>query len=417
MIRIGIVGCGRILNAHLQGYRQLREAGFDNFRITALCARNLDDALMFRKRGEGPTPRPPVIDPATKDPLAAPHIYLSDFQPDTDVAVFTDYQAMIDSGLVDAVNDFTSLFMHHQVGEYALTHGKHLLVQKPLTITVKAGRMLLDLARKNKLTLGTFENVRQSEGVRAAHWVLQQGIIGDMQMALLGGIGGFWSPTKIVAETPWRHRKLEGGGGGAIDIGVHIMHLVRYVCGEIYSVQAAVRTFEPVRYHKDTAGKILNQVECNVDDTYFATVNFWNGAIGQLLWSWGAHGEALNIPGTPAFFGSLGCMKGGEVILDNGTRATAIALFNERADAKTKAQFYPHGFTDPYTIQQYDWLTAIEQGKQPETDGEVGLQDLAAAYAMIESSHLGRTVTLDEVLSGQVDAYQREIDDHYGLHG
>ena len=110
-------------------------------------------------------------------------------------------------------------------------------------------------------------------------------------------------------------------------------------------------------------------------------------------------------------------MKGGEVILDNGTRSTAISLFNERADAKTKAQFYPHGFTDPYTIQQYDWLTAIEQGKQPETDGEVGLQDLAAAYAMIESSHLGRTVTLDEVLSGQVDAYQREIDDHYGLHG
>jgi len=109
MIRIGIVGCGRILNAHLQGYRQLREAGFDNFRITALCARNLDDALMFRTRGEGPTPRPPVLDPATKDPLAAPHIYLSDFQPDTEVAVFTDYQAMLDANVVDAVNDFTSL--------------------------------------------------------------------------------------------------------------------------------------------------------------------------------------------------------------------------------------------------------------------------------------------------------------------
>ena len=56
MIRIGIVGCGRILNAHLHGYRLLREAGYDDFRITALCARNEDDALMFRKRGEGPTP-------------------------------------------------------------------------------------------------------------------------------------------------------------------------------------------------------------------------------------------------------------------------------------------------------------------------------------------------------------------------
>ena len=109
MIRIGIVGCGRILNAHLHGYRLLREAGFDDFRITALCARNVDDALMFRKRGEGPPPRAAVLAPETGDPLAAPHIYLDEFQPDTDVAVFTDYREMIAAGVVDAVNDFTTL--------------------------------------------------------------------------------------------------------------------------------------------------------------------------------------------------------------------------------------------------------------------------------------------------------------------
>jgi 1,5-anhydro-D-fructose reductase (1,5-anhydro-D-mannitol-forming) len=415
MIRIGIVGCGRILNAHLHGYRQLLEAGFDNFRITALCARNPNDALMFRKRGEGPPPRPPVLDPETGDPLAAPHIYLSDFQPDTEVAIFMDYREMIDSGLVDAVNDFTSLFMHHQVGQYALERDKHLLVQKPLTITVKSGRKLVDTAQARGLTLGLFENVRQDAGIRAAHWTVQQGIIGEIQMALIGGIGGFWSPDKIVAETPWRHHKLEGGGGGAIDIGVHVMHWVRYVCGDIGSIQAAVRTFEPLRYTRDAQGTVVNRTECNVDDTYFATVNFQNGAIGQLLWSWGAHGEPLEIPGTPAFFGSKGCIKGNQVILDDGTRTTTSALFNEGADASTRDAFFPQGFTDPYTIQQYDWLTAIERGGQPETDGEVGLYDLAAAYAMIESSALGRAVTMTEVLEGKVDQYQREINDYYGI--
>ncbi len=415
MIRIGIVGCGRILNAHLQGYQQLREAGFDNFRITALCARNVDDALMFRKRGEGPTPRPPVLDPATRDPLAAPHTYLSDFQPETEVAVFTDYQAMIDSGLVDAVNDFTTLSMHHQVGKAVLTAGQHLLIQKPLTISVKAGRMLVELAKARGLTLGLFENVRQVESVRAAHWVVQQGIIGDLQMAILGSVGGFWSPDKIVAETPWRHRKLEGGGGGALDIGVHAMHWVRYVCGNIASVQAQVRTFEPVRVHRDASGQVISQVEANVDDTYFATVNFANGALGQLLWSWGAHGEALNIPGTPAFYGSKGCIKGSEVILDDGTRTSTTALFNAQADAATREAFYPHGFTDPYAIQQYDWLSAIGRGGQPETDGEVGLYDLAAAFAIIESSRLGRAVTMEEMLSGAVADYQQEINEHYGI--
>lgn len=415
MIRIGIVGCGRILNAHLQGYRQLREAGFDNFRITALCARNPDDARMFHTRGEGPPPRPPVLDPSTGDPLAAPHIYLSDFQPETEVAIFTDYREMIDSGLVDAVNDFTSLLMHHQVGLYALERDKHLLVQKPLTVTVRTGRMLVDAAKARGLTFGVFENVRQAESIRAAHWVIRQGIIGEVQMALLGSVGGVWSPDQIVAETPWRHRKLEAGGGGSIDIGVHAMHWVRYVCGDIAAVHATVRTFEPVRYTRDSAGAVVNRTECNVDDTYFATVHFQNGAIGQMLWSWAGHGEPLEIPDTPAFFGSKGCIKGNNVILDDGTRTTTTALFNEHADETTRARFYPHGFTDPYTIQQYDWLQAIERGGQPETDGEVGLQDLAAAFAMIESSHLGRTVTLEEVLTGAVAGYQQEIDQHYGI--
>lgn len=72
MIRIGIVGCGRILNAHLQGYKKLREAGIEDFRITALVARQADDACMFVRRGEGPTPRPPVTPPESGDPLGAP---------------------------------------------------------------------------------------------------------------------------------------------------------------------------------------------------------------------------------------------------------------------------------------------------------------------------------------------------------
>src|SRR5256714_14056923 len=125
MIRIGIVGCGRILNAHLQGYKQLRERGIDTFRITALCARRQEDALMFRRRGEGPPPRPPVLDPATGDPLAAPHTYVSDFQDDLEVAIFTDYHELIASGSVDAINDLTPLALHHEVGAAALEAAQH----------------------------------------------------------------------------------------------------------------------------------------------------------------------------------------------------------------------------------------------------------------------------------------------------
>ena len=413
-IRIGIVGCGRILNAHLHGYRQLREAGFHHFRITALCARRREDALMFRKRGEGPPPRPPVLPPESGDPLAAPHIWLDDFQPDTEVAIFTDYQAMIDSGLVDAVNDFTTLAMHHQIGAAALRAGKHLLTQKPLAITVRAGRLLVDLAQERGLTLGVFENVRQMEEVRAAAWAVNTGQIGELQMALFGGVGGPWSPNKIVAETPWRHRKLQAGGGGAIDIGVHVMDWLRTVGGEVTRVAGTVGILEPVRYlHGDPATGV--QVEADVDDTYMATVTTETGAVAQLLWSWGGHGEATPIPGGPVFYGSKGCIKDGQIILDDGSRRDLVAAYWAEADPGLREAQFPHGFRDPFAIQQWDWLQAIEQGGQPETDGMEGLRDLAAAYGIIESSHLGRAVSLDEILSGTVDGYQREIDVHYGL--
>ncbi len=420
MVRIGIVGCGRILNAHLQGYRLLREAGIDDFRITALCARKEDDALMFRKRGEGPTPRAAVLAPETGDPLAAPHIYLDEFQPDTDVAVFTDYREMIAAGVVDAVNDFTTLSMHHQIGAAAFDAGLHLLVQKPLAISVAAGRLLVERAKAEGLTLGLFENVRQSAGTRAAAWAIRQGLIGDLQLALLGGIGGLWSPDKIVGETPWRHRKLEGAGGGAIDIGVHVMHMIRYICGEVAAVSGTVRTFEPTRYlYGDPAAGPA--VEANVDDTYLATVTCEGGALAQLMWSWGGHGEETGIPGAPIFYGSEGCIKGGEIISDSGSRSNLQDTFWAEADpALLDVQFPKVGpnetrLTDPFAIQQYDWLDAIARGGQPETDGEEGLRDLAAAFGMIESSLLKRTVTLAELLSGEVKGYQQEIDDHFGL--
>ena len=126
MIRIGIVGCGRILAAHLRGYRLLREAGVDDFRITALCARKADDARMYARRGAGP-PQRPAVSNIPGDPLAIGDEFLSDFQPETDVEVYTDYRAMIAEGPVDAVNDFTTHAMHHQIAAAALAAGKDLL--------------------------------------------------------------------------------------------------------------------------------------------------------------------------------------------------------------------------------------------------------------------------------------------------
>lgn len=415
MVRIGIVGCGRILNAHLRGYQALREAGVDDFRITALVARKADDARMFLQRGEGPPPRPPVLPPESGDPLAAPQTYLSDFQDVGDVRIYTAYREMIEEGGVDAVNDFTTLGLHHQVGVAVLSAGLHLLTQKPLAVSVKAAQRMVELAKEQRLTLGTFENVRQSRFTRAAGWAVRQGLLGEPQMAVAGSLAGLWSPDRVVADTPWRHDKVQAGGGGSIDIGVHQFHLLRYVFGEVAWVSAVTRTFEPIRIRRDEAGSVIERVEANVDDTYLATVGFENEAIGQLLWSWAGHGEPLTIPGAPAFYGSEGCIKGGDLIDDSGKHTPLLPYFEEHLSNAERTQFFPLGLTDPFALQQLEWLRAIAEGRDPETSGREGLHDLACAFGMLESSALGRRVHLAELLSGEVSAYQAEIDEHYGL--
>lgn len=416
MIRIGIVGCGRILNAHLQGYKKLRDLGIDNFRITALVARKEEDAWMFHTRGKGPSPRPPVLAPETGDPLAAPHTYLTDFQNDVEVQVYTDYRQMIDDDVVDAINDFTTLALHHQIGEACFESEKHLLTQKPLAISVVAAKRMVDMAQERGLTLGTFENVRQGQFTRAAGWAVHLGLIGEPQMAIIGSLGGLWSPDRIVAETPWRHDKLLAGGGGSIDIGVHQFHMLRYIFGEVSWVSAIARMFEPTRRHRDETGNVVQTAPANVDDTYMAVAGFENDAIGQLLWSWAGHGDDLTVPGAPAFFGSQGCIKGGEIVDSSGRRESLMERFEQDLDDEQRAEFFPYGLTDPYAIQQLDWLQSIESGTDPETSGLEGLLDLACAFGMLESSTLKRQVTIEEVLSGVASAYQQEINEHYGLH-
>jgi predicted dehydrogenase len=414
MIRIGIVGCGRILNAHLQGYLRLREAGIDSFRITALCARNPADAHMFRTRGTGPAPRPPVVDPASGDPLAAPHTYVSDLHNDIEVGVYTDYRDMIASGTVDAVNDFTTLALHHQVGAEALTAGMHLLTQKPLAITVRAAQGLIALAQTTNRTFGVFENVRQMELVRAQHWAVASGLIGVPQFASMGVLGGLWSPNKIVAETPWRHDKMRAGGGGSIDIGVHQMDWLRFVMGEVESVSAMTGIYAPERTHVYSNGEHISVV-ADVDDTYMATVRFVNQAMAQVSWSWAGIPQSVMTEGMPVFVGSEGMIRNDRIVSRSGHESSLLAVFHAHMSESQRTQWFPLGLRDAAAISQYDWLCAIARMGQPETDAHEGIRDLAAAYAILESQHSGRHVRVADVLSGAVSGYQDPINERYGL--
>lgn len=411
-LRIGIIGCGRILPAHLHGFRILREHGYDDFRITALCARKRDDALMFRKRGEGPPPRAPVIPPP--DPLGAPHIYVSDFQDDVLPEIYSDWREVIARDDVDAVEIYTSLFNHHEIAVAALNAGKHVFVQKPMAVSVRAAQAMIAAAKKNDRVLGVAECARYRDGVRALRWAIEEGLLGDIQMAFYFIMGGFWSPDQIVAETPWRHSKLLGGGGGSVDLGVHFFDVLRYCLGEIDELSAMTATLEKTRFSRDEAGRVLQECACEVDDTFFANFSFANGALGHMAWSWAGHGPATALPGL-TIYGSRGCYRENELHLDGGRVIPLVPHFKANASAELQSKLFPRGIDDVFALEEVDFQLAIAERRAHEVSGEEGLRDLAASFAILESALLKRTVRVREVASGAINEYQREIDAHYGL--
>jgi 1,5-anhydro-D-fructose reductase (1,5-anhydro-D-mannitol-forming) len=413
MIRIGIVGCGRILAAHLRGYRKLHEAGFRDFQITALCSRKLDDARMYVKRG-GEVPQRPAVSNLAGDPLAIGDEYLSDFQPEVEVATFTDYRELIASGRVDAVNDFSTHALHHQIAELAFAHGKHLMTQKPLAITVAAARRMCDEAERRKLTFGVFENFRYSPATRHLRWAFESGLAGKLQMFLLGYAGVWWAPNLIVADTPWRHLKSEAGGI-SLDLGVHFFDQLRYVAGEVASVSARATVLEPLRISRDAAGRTIREQACDADDTFVAQLETVGGAVGSMFASWGGHGGATRVENGSVYQGSGGRISAGDLSAD-GTKTEKLAdLYRATAPAALQGRHFPRGLDDSFALAQLDWLQAVAAGSQPETDGREGLKDLATAFALLESSLSGRSVSPADVAEGRVRAFQVDLDRKWGL--
>jgi predicted dehydrogenase len=413
MIQIGIVGCGRIMAAHLRGYRLLREAGVDDFRITALCSLSEDEARMYLRRGQGP-PQRAAVSQFAGDPLAVADEYLSDFQDDVEVRVYTDFRRMVAEAPVTAVNDFTSHALHHQVAEAALGAGKDLLTEKPMAVSVRAARRMCELAESRQRVLGVFQSGRYMPRSRHLQWLFGSGRLGRLQIMLIGSVGARWAPNLVVADTPWRHRRLEGGGI-SLDVGVHRFDLIRALAGEIQDIQARTVVVEPVRWSRDEQGRPAGRVECDAEDTVYASFATVAGTTGELTASWAGRGGGT-MPGTgDVYYAALGRVSGEEVAFDDGTTSSLAQLYERECPADRKLGDFPLGLADTFALAQYEWLKAVRERRPPETSGRDALASLACAFTVLEAALAGRRVGVQEVASGALEAYQRAINEHYGI--
>ena len=82
--------------------------------------------------------------------------------------VFSDHEELIASGLVEALDVVTDPSVHHLVAVPALSAGLHVICEKPLGITVRACRAILDAAARSGAVLATAENYRRDGPNRLA---------------------------------------------------------------------------------------------------------------------------------------------------------------------------------------------------------------------------------------------------------
>ena len=395
-VRVGIVGCGGISHAHVhRGYRALREAGLVDFHLRAVCdidvrrAEQLADLVATDLRQERPQ-------------------------------VFTDPADLIASGTVDAVDCCTAVFAHHPVAVAALEAGIGVTVEKPFAVTVRAGRRMVDAARKSGAALAISENVHFEPRQRIARWVLDQDHIGTPQVIVMGSTGtAVWFPDRIVANTPWRHQRLLAGAGAVLDLGSHSFDTLRTLGGEVVQVSALTRQLVDERVRRSADGAMQERVPSEVDDVALVLLTFATGAIGMFATGWGGHGRPTGFVGGLAVQCSRGSLQesesGGVLAWDDGRTENARMLFDREGDPVLREQWFPGGVTDGFALELRDFLDAVALRRPPENDGEQGLRNMAVAYAAIEASLLGRGVTLDEVLQGQVSGYQDPVDRHWGL--
>jgi len=396
-VRLAIIGCGGIANGHMNGYRTLRQKGMKSFVITACCDIHEANAQAF-------------ADTAKEFQRSRP-------------AVFTDYEEMLAAKAADAADICVPHGLHHTVACACLESGVHVMVEKPIGITVRASRAIAETADRTGLIAATAENIRRSLGQRTIRWALnERQLIGAMRSFF--SQGACYSP--FPADRPlfqWRIQRLLSGGLMVMDSGAHFVDSMRYFFGDLERAYAEASLFEPAAFTNAKGKTVVSDCE----DTWSAILTFKSGVVGTWSWSNVQKGHSYR---NVIYYGSEGSIKdtgdvfhgfqslGGEVKwADDKTMSMhdlAIEFLLSLSDDE-KERLFPYGITHGMTLECWDFVDAVARGRQPEMDAWEGLKSKAISETVYESAAAGKAIAFDDVVACKVEKYQGPINRKWGL--
>lgn len=238
-VHFGLIGCGMIANFHAAAIGQIEEAEvvgvFDAYRPGA-------------------------------EKFAAEH----------SVRVFDTMEELLASPDIDAVSICTPSGLHTEQAIKTMNAGKHLVVEKPMSLTLEDADRLIEAARVNGVKTCVISQFRFSEAVQEVRRAIDEGafgtiVSGSLQMK-------YFRSHEYYASSGWRGTWKMDGGGCLMNQGIHGIDMFRYLMGPVKTLTAITKTQ-------------TRKVE--VEDSAVAVLEFANGAVGTI------EGSTTCYPGYP----------------------------------------------------------------------------------------------------------------------
>ncbi|MEA4833406.1 Glucose--fructose oxidoreductase [bioreactor metagenome] len=348
-LRIGIIGSGGISACHTHGYSLL-----PNCQVVACCDINEAKAAAYAQNYNIP-------------------------------AYYTDYNEMLAKEKLDAVSVTTWNAAHMPASVAALNAGVNVLCEKPMAMNSAEAQLMADTAKKNNKLLQIGFVMRYNNTTEVMENLKRDGALGDIYYAKAtylrrNGCPGGWFGDKSYA-----------GGGPLIDLGVHVMDIVRYLGGLPKPVSAYGATFNNLGrnracnsiptfgYERDNNAP--SDCKYSVEDFATAMIRFDNGLVLSVEASFN-----LNIKEDVAYYELFGTKAGLKV-------GDTLEMYTQMNDYFVDVKPYAlpkNDFTGAFNAEIAHFIDCVANGtkcKAPAEDGVILMKMIDAIYESAKTGH------------------------------
>jgi UDP-N-acetyl-2-amino-2-deoxyglucuronate dehydrogenase len=340
MTHIGIIGGGGISETHARAAREL-----DGVHVAAFFGDNSDKVSTLSTKFEAPP--------------------------------YTDLEAFLNHRPMDMVMIGSPSGLHSEQGIAAAKHGLHVLVEKPIDVTVERSDALIDACDRAGLKLGVcFQDRFAADTVRLKQ-LIDDGGLG--KPILVSGRVKWYRPPEYYSGSRWRGRLSLDGGGALMNQGIHTIDLLLWLLGDVQRVYARAIT-------------ALHEIES--EDTVVATLEFVNGAVGTLEAATSVYPgydrrvEITGSEGTVIF-------EHDRVVRADLKTALPGGLVTQSQDTNRSSSSPIVSDVSGHKRVLQDFLEAIANNRSPRCDGYEGRRSVNLVQSIYESSRTGKAVDVE----------------------